>query len=99
MALLRDLNARLDRTVIEQLPYEECVRHYDRPDTFFFLDPPYLNANPGVYEGWTLEQMQSLGQLLPEIKGPWRLPGEPTRWGESSALRGPRSSWEASLPL
>jgi DNA adenine methylase len=70
---LRDLNARLDRTIIEQLPYQDCVRHYDKPDTFFFLDPPYLDANPGAYEGWTRGQMESLAELLVEIKGPWLL--------------------------
>ena len=68
---LRELNQRLDRTIIEQLPYDECVRHYDKPDTFFFLDPPYLNANPGAYAGWTAEQMEGLCALLNEVKGKW----------------------------
>jgi DNA adenine methylase len=70
---LRELSQRLDRTIIEQLPYEDCVRHYDKRDTFFFLDPPYLNANPGAYAGWTADQMQGLRDLLSEIKGKWIL--------------------------
>ena len=32
---------RLSRTYIERLPWAECIRRYDRPHTFFYLDPPY----------------------------------------------------------
>jgi DNA adenine methylase len=68
---LRELNERLDRTVIEQMPYENCIAHYDKPNTFFFLDPPYLNARPGVYDGWTEGQMRALADVIGRIKGSW----------------------------
>ncbi len=68
---LAELNARLDRTVIEQMPYEKCIAHYDKPNTFFFLDPPYLNADPGVYDGWTEDQMRSFAAVIRSIKGEW----------------------------
>lgn len=71
MEALRALSRRLDRTIIEQLPYDKCVLHYDKPDTFFFLDPPYLDANPGAYAGWTAEQMEGLRELLSRLKGKW----------------------------
>ena len=32
---------RLSRTYIEHLPWEECIRRYDRPHSLFYLDPPY----------------------------------------------------------
>lgn len=70
---LRAFNGRVDRTVIEQLPYDDCMRHYDKPNTFFFVDPPYLNANPGAYAGWTADQMTQLRDLLRIIKGTWIL--------------------------
>lgn len=70
-ANLRDLNQRLDRTVIEEMPYERCIAHYDKRDTFFFLDPPYLNATPGVYEGWSEEQMTAFADVVEQIKGRW----------------------------
>ena len=38
---LSTANLRLSRTYIEHLPWAECVRRYDRPHTFFYLDPPY----------------------------------------------------------
>ncbi len=32
---------RLARVQIESLPYEQVLKRYDRPTTFFYLDPPY----------------------------------------------------------
>jgi DNA adenine methylase len=32
---------RLSRVVVEALPWQDCLRRYDRPGTLFFLDPPY----------------------------------------------------------
>ena len=28
-------------TTVENLPWQECLRRYDRPHTFFYMDPPY----------------------------------------------------------
>ena len=86
---LAELNQRLDRTVIEKMPYEKCIAHYDKADTFFFLDPPYLNAHPGVYEGWTIEQMQSFADVLAAIKGKWLVTVDDSR-GTREIFRGYR---------
>ena len=40
-AVLEDAHERLAGAVIERLPYAEFLRRYDRPDTLFYLDPPY----------------------------------------------------------
>jgi DNA adenine methylase len=73
MLAIRALRERLDRAVIENLPYEKCVGYYDKPDTFFFFDPPYLRAHPGVYDGWTVEQMQGLRAVIDKLKGSYVL--------------------------
>lgn len=39
--LIEETHARLARVQIECLPYEEVLRHFDRPQTLFYLDPPY----------------------------------------------------------
>ena len=39
--LIEDTHHRLARVQIEHLPYEEILERYDRPQTFFYLDPPY----------------------------------------------------------
>jgi DNA adenine methylase len=41
--LLEAAHARLSRVQIEQLPYQEILLKYDRPGTFFYLDPPYYD--------------------------------------------------------
>jgi DNA adenine methylase len=65
------MHERLDRTVIEQIPFDRCVKNYDRKHTFFFFDPPYLNADPGAYRGWTVEEMKALRVVLDRIQGKW----------------------------
>jgi Site-specific DNA methylase len=36
--------SRLQRVVIENKDFESIIKTYDRPDTFFYLDPPYYNT-------------------------------------------------------
>ena len=40
--LLENTHRRLARVQIEHLPYEEVLKRYDRPQTLFYLDPPYF---------------------------------------------------------
>lgn len=67
------LHERLDRCVIESIPYQQCLKTYDRTDTFYFIDPPYLDADPGAYAGWTIEQMYELRAILDGLKSKWLL--------------------------
>ncbi len=39
--VLLEVNWRLKRVTIEHLDACECIRIYDRPETLFYLDPPY----------------------------------------------------------
>jgi DNA adenine methylase len=39
--LLENVHRRLERVQIECLPYDDILRRYDRPETLFYLDPPY----------------------------------------------------------
>ncbi|MFZ4394193.1 MAG: DNA adenine methylase [Kiritimatiellia bacterium] len=41
---LLDVHWRLERVTIECLDANECIRRYDRPTTFFFVDPPYMGT-------------------------------------------------------
>jgi len=38
---LTDAHMRLSSCYIENLPYTDIIRRYDRPYTLFYLDPPY----------------------------------------------------------
>lgn len=38
---LLEVHWRLKGVVIENLDCCDCIRRYDRPETFFYIDPPY----------------------------------------------------------
>jgi DNA adenine methylase len=57
--------------VIEHLNWDHCLRLYDRPSTFFFLDPPYTGGKVGMYEGWTVTDVQILRDRLAGLAGKW----------------------------
>ncbi|AKU21883.1 DNA adenine methylase [Massilia sp. NR 4-1] len=50
---------RLAGTYVENLPWQDCVKRYDRAHTFFYMDPPYWEmAGYGVpFEFSNYEQM------------------------------------------
>lgn len=45
---LEDLHERLAPVTIERLPFDVLMRKYDRPETLFFIDPPYWGIE-GLY--------------------------------------------------
>lgn len=59
---------RLAQCFIENLDWQACIKKYDRPHTFFYLDPPYWETEGyGVDFGY--EQYEQMAALLREIKG------------------------------
>ncbi len=42
--ILDEVHERLAGVVIECLPWAQCLARYDTPDTLFYLDPPYWDA-------------------------------------------------------
>ena len=69
--LLQIAHKRLDKVVVENIPYERCFSNYDSTDSFFFLDPPYLNAATAAYKGWTEQQMREFRRRVEKLKGKW----------------------------
>lgn len=63
--------ARLDRVNIENLDWQEIIRRYDGPETFFFFDPPYINCGKTNYAAWTPETMETFRAALVKLKGRW----------------------------
>lgn len=69
--LIEQLGERLANTVIENQDFEVLIKHYDRPDAFFYCDPPYYTSEY-VYEcGFTWEDHVRLKNTLAESKGKW----------------------------
>lgn len=68
-----DLSAahlRLQQVTIERLPYADLIERYDRPHTFFYLDPPYDGCEddygPGIFRP---DDFAKLSAQLAGIKG------------------------------
>ena len=59
---------RLASTYIERLDWRDCMRRYDRPHSFFYLDPPYWQTEGyGVPFPWA--EYEAMASMLREIQG------------------------------
>jgi DNA adenine methylase len=66
--LIADAHKRLERVQIECLPYEEILKRYDRPETLFYLDPPYWGRKLYRYN-FDAADFKTLAERLCNIKG------------------------------
>lgn len=68
--MLADIHDRLAGVVIEQLPWAEFMRRYDRPGMLFYLDPPYLGSE-GDYgqELFDRTQFETMATTLRGLSG------------------------------
>jgi DNA adenine methylase len=64
---LSEAHLRLARTVIEHLPYAEFLARYDRPGTFFYLDPPYHGSEN--FYGRGLFSREDFARLAGQLAG------------------------------
>jgi DNA adenine methylase len=61
---------RLARVYIECLPYAEVISRYDRPETFFYIDPPYWDCEGYYGKGiFNKEDFARLAGILADING------------------------------
>jgi DNA adenine methylase len=72
--LIRACCGRLQRVVVENRDFEQLIRQYDRPNTFFYCDPPYF-ATENYYEdvGFTEKDHKRLANALLGIQGKFLL--------------------------
>ncbi len=69
IASFGDIADRLQNVTIECLNYADCIQRYDSKDTFFFCDPPYLNAEHYYNRGnFAYDDHRTLSDLLHEVK-------------------------------
>lgn len=67
---LSAVHLRLSRVYIENRPYEVVIDRFDKPETFFYLDPPYYGCEdyygPGIF---SREDFLKLRDILIGVKG------------------------------
>ena len=73
--ILWEANRRLKDTVIENKDFEALIRQYDRPNAFFYCDPPYFNSTATYNEngGWTNTDEEDLRDMLATSNVKWAL--------------------------
>lgn len=76
---LPEIAERLLRVQIESLSFEKLIPAYDTPDTFFYLDPPYLHETRKDCDSYrhemTTEQHLQLLELVRNVRGKVMLSG------------------------
>ncbi|WP_088363918.1 DNA adenine methylase [Bacillus cereus] len=66
---LNDFEKRIRGVMIECLDFRELIRKYDSPQTFFFIDPPYVGREGFYKGGFSASDHRELAELLRNIKG------------------------------
>ena len=72
--LITNACARLQKVVIENKDFEKLIDQYDRPESFFYCDPPYFETED-YYEdvGFTKADHERLADRLSSIEGKYML--------------------------
>lgn len=74
----KEISDRLDLVQIECNDALYLIELRDRPETFFYLDPPYFNSNCGHYGGYTQADFERLLQLCASMQGKFLLSSYPS---------------------
>jgi DNA adenine methylase len=68
--VLAEIHERLAGVVIEQLPFADFIRRYDRPGTLFYLDPPYWGCETDYGQDvFARADFERLAEQLRGIRG------------------------------
>ncbi len=71
--LIRELEDRMANVVVENQDFETLIKHYDRPDAFFYLDPPYYSTEDMYEADFGRDDHERLRDTLKNIKGKFLL--------------------------
>jgi DNA adenine methylase len=73
-SVLEGAHERLAGVVIERLHWHELLRRYDRPETLFYLDPPYWGSETDYGAGlFARDDFARLAEALSGLKGKFLL--------------------------
>jgi len=64
---LSEVHLRLAPVTIENLPWQDFIKRYDRVDTLFYIDPPYYKA-PYYQHNLELEDYREMAETLAGLK-------------------------------
>lgn len=65
---MTEAHIRLNRTNVENMAWDACIKRYDRKHSFFYLDPPYWQT-AGYGNEFPFENYEKMAELANSIKG------------------------------
>ncbi len=71
--LIDQLKDRMANVVVENQDFETLIKHYDRKDSFFYLDPPYFSTEDMYEVGFGWDDHVRLRDILKGINGKFLL--------------------------
>lgn len=74
----KEIRERLQNVQLECIDALRVIQLWDDADAFFYIDPPYFNANMGHYGGYTSKDFEDLLKVLSTIKGKFLLSSYPS---------------------
>jgi site-specific DNA-adenine methylase len=74
----KHLSKRLENVDMECNDAIQVIKSRDCEDAFFYIDPPYFNADMGHYAGYTKKDFTALLDYLSQIKGKFLLSSYPS---------------------
>jgi len=67
---LSAVHLRLSRVYVENRPYDNIINRFDKPDTFFYCDPPYYGYEDYYGKGiFSPDDFRRLRDILSVIRG------------------------------
>jgi len=73
-SILESAHERLAGVVVERLPWPDLLTRYDRPETLFYLDPPYWGCEMDYGAGlFARSDFERLAEQLAGLRGAWLL--------------------------
>jgi DNA adenine methylase len=97
--LFSNLHDRFKNVQVENQDWLQCITDYDSHDTVFYIDPPYIDADSGIYKfKMTHEDHRRLLDVIMSLKGFVAVSGYPNplydnqKWSE-------RHEWEAFVSI
>ncbi|HTA26653.1 MAG TPA: DNA adenine methylase [Bacteroidia bacterium] len=74
----KELSERLENVQVECNNALQIIKVRDSENTFFYLDPPYINSDMGHYAGYSQQDFKDLLGILSKIKGKFLLSSYPS---------------------
>ena len=85
-----DMSGRLQKTQIERSDALRVIRSRDTLETFLYIDPPYVGADQGHYDGYAQKDFDALLGTLDNLKGKFMLSSYRNK---SLAEHGKKNGW------